>query len=226
MTIRYTLILLAACVTLTACQPTSQAPRTISVSSHAEIQVEPDQVQVHFSINREGENLTDLKQEIDTTTAAIIAFLREQQVADEDITSFRIAASPRYDYKDGERIARGFSATRQISVLLRNVAAYDVVINQALEAGVTHISNSEFLISDTQALYQQMLEQAVINARDKADKMARAATSKVVQVLQIQENSQAPVHYESSMRMQQAADVSLPGTSKIRAQVQVTYSLQ
>ncbi|WP_164876802.1 SIMPL domain-containing protein [Pseudidiomarina gelatinasegens] len=226
MTARKMSILLIGCLTLAACQPITQEPRTLTVSSHADIEVEPDQVNINLSINREGQDLTLLKQEIDTTTAAIITFLREQQIDDRDIRSYQINASPRYDYKDGERLQRGYTATRQVSVLLRQVSNYDTIINQALEVGATHILNSEFLVSETEALYQQVLEQAVVNARAKADKMARAANSAVVDVLQIQESSQTPVRYEATMRMQQAADVSLPGTNKIRAQVQVTYQLE
>jgi hypothetical protein len=228
MLFRQAIILSLLSAILVGCQPTTtDAPKTISVTGHAEAMVAPDQANLTISVNREGAELATIKQEIDHVTASIIAFLREQQIDDADITSYQISASPAYDYVDGKRIARGYTATRQIQIMLRDLKQYDSIVDQALEAGATHIMNVEFIISETDAIYQQLLAQAVEHAYQKAQKMAAAAGSNVGSVVSIQESSYAPaVRQQAMMRVQEAADVSLPGKNELRAQVSVSYRIE
>src|SRR5690554_4356674 len=221
-----TLFVLTISVVLSACQPAPQQSHQLSVSSHAEVNVQPDQVKIQLSVVREGAELNSLKQQVDDVTALILSAARQQQVADEDITSYRLQASPRYEYPDGERVQRGYSVTRKVSLLLREPSGYDALLNEILEAGATHILNTEYIVSETEELYQQMLELALQRAREKAERMAQAANTKITGIISIAESSQAPIRAEASMMMRQAADVSLPGTSGIRAQVQVTYQLR
>lgn len=228
MFIRQAIILSLLSTILVGCQPTqADGTRTISVTGHAETMVAPDQAKLTISVNRDGAELAVIKQEIDQVTASIIALLREHQIDDADITSYQVSANPAYDYEDGKRIARGYTATRQIQVMLRDLTHYDSVIDQALRAGATHIMNVEFIISETEAIYQQLLAQAVEHAYQKAQKMASAAGSNVSSVISIQESSYAPpVRQHAMMRVQESADVSLPGKNELRAQVSVSYRIE
>ncbi|PHR66053.1 SIMPL domain-containing protein [Pseudidiomarina marina] len=228
MLLRHAIILSLFSVILAGCQPpSSDMTRTVSVTGHAESLVAPDQAKLTISVNRDGAELADIKQQIDQVSASIIAFLREQQIDDADITSFKVSASPAYDYQDGKRVARGFTATRQIQITLRDLTQYDSIVDQALQAGATHIMNVEFIISETDKIYQQLLASAVEHARQKASNMTSAAGSTLGEVISIQESSHAPaVSQQAMMRMQEAADVSLPGKNELRAQVSVTYRIR
>lgn len=221
-----TLFMLSTSLVLAACQPAPQQINQMSVSSHAEVNVQPDQVKIQLNVIREGDELHLLKQQVDDVTAIILEAASQQQVANEDITSYQIQAAPRYDYPDGERVLRGYTVTRKVSLLLRDPASYDMLINEILEAGATHILNTEYIVSETEELYQQMLELALQRAREKAERMAQAANTRITGIINISESSQAPIRAETTMMMRQAADVSRPGTSGIRAQVQVTYRLE
>lgn len=227
MLFRHAIILSLLSAILSGCQPaTTDMTRTVSVTGHAESMVAPDQAKLTISVNRDGAELADIKQQIDRVTTSIIAFLREQQIDDTDITSYNVSASPAYDYQDGKRVARGYTATRQIQVTLRDLARYDSIVDHVLQAGATHIMNVEFIISETDKIYQQLLATAVEHAHQKASKMASAAGSTVGHVISIQESSHAPaVSQQAMMRMREGADVSLPGKNELRAQVSVTYSL-
>lgn len=229
MLFRHAIILILFSAILTGCQPaSSEMTRSISVTGHAESLVAPDQAKLTISVNRDGAELAEIKQQIDQVSASIIAFLRQQQIDDADITSYKVSASPAYDYEDGKRVSRGYTAMRQIQVTLRDLAQYDSIVDQALQAGAMYIMNVEFIISETDQIYQQLLATAVEHAHQKAIKMANATGSTVGQVISIQESSYAPaVSQQAMMRVhQEAADVSLPGKNEIRAQVSVTYRLR
>ena len=91
---------------------------------------------------------------------------------------------------------------------------------------MTEISQAQFLVSEPDLLYNDVLQQAVKNARAKAELLAAAAGVKIVAVAQIQEMSQAPKALAlASARFRQADQVSLPGTQTIRAQVSLTYTI-
>lgn len=224
---RFILLAGIACVTLIACQPTKQNEYHLSVQADAETYREPDQARLVLRIEQQGDDLPSLKQIVDRNTAKVLKTLHDNQVPERDISSFRINAVPIYDYQDGQRIQRGYSVARTIHITLSDLNRYDIILDYALQSGVSEIVQSDFVVSSPEQHYRAMLEQAVLNARSKAELIAKAAGATVIGVTAVQEMSQAPapIMYAESARFRQADNVSLPGTQAIRAQVQVTYAI-
>lgn len=223
---RFTLIAVMSFTMLAACQPATNTPNTITVQAEAETFREPDQAQLTLNVSQSGDDLVALKARVDQQTSEVIMFLRKQDIPEQAITSYRLSAAPVYDYQEGQRIQRGFNVSRAIQIQLTDLAIYDIILDHALASGVTEISQAQFLVSEPDLLYNDVLQQAVKNARAKAELLAAAAGVKIVAVSQVQEMSQAPkaLAFESA-RFRQADQVSLPGTQAIRAQVSLTYTI-
>lgn len=223
---RFMLVAFSAIVMLTACQPVTNTPRTLTVQADAESFHQPDQARITLSISQSGDDLVALKQRVDQQSAAVIAFLLEQNLPEQAITSYRLNAAPVYDYQDGRRIQRGYSVSRAIQIQLTDLAKYDIILDYSLASGVTEINQAEFLVSQPDSLYNETLQQAVHHARRKAELLAAAAGVNIVATVQLQEMSQAPKAFAlESAQFRQADQVSLPGTQAIRAQVSVTYEI-
>ena len=88
------------------------------------------------------------------------------------------------------------------------------------------------MIDDAKTLEQQARDQAIANARTRAEAMAKAAGATVGQVYSITENIGAtpPVPMPmAAMSREMAADSSVPveaGEQIISVQVQITFELQ
>lgn len=230
MSYRYAILLLLVSTTLIGCQPVvkSDQQHTIHVTGHAVTAVAPNQAHITFNIEQEEADLSELKQHIDQTTTAILSALRDHHVADDDITSYNIQAGPRYDYVDGTRVQRGFSASRSIKVYLADLSHYDGIINDAFKAGATHLNQVQFSVREAEDIYQQLLAQAVQHAQQKASKIAAASQRQLGPVVEVHEASYAPpTRQEVMLRMaSDSVNVSLPGKNDMQAQVSVTFAIE
>lgn len=223
---RFCFIALASLTILTACQPATNSAHTITVQADAQTYQEPDRARISLNMSQNGDDLPALKAQVDEQTAQVIEFLLNQDIPKQAITSYRVSAMPVYDYKDGQRIQRGFTVSRTIQVELSDLTKYDIILNQALTSGVTEINQANFVVSQPEVHYRAVLEQAVRNAHEKAELLAAAAGVKLDTVVQLQELSQAPKASSiEMMSFRQGDSASMAGLETIRAQVQITYSI-
>src|SRR5690554_4651548 len=132
---RFILLTSIACTTLIACQPMNQAEQHIRVQAEAETYNEPDRARLVFRIEQQGDDLPGLKQLVDSHTSQVLNALYDNQVPERDISSFRIQATPVYDYQDGQRVQRGFNVARTIHVTLTDLSRYDIILDYALQSG-------------------------------------------------------------------------------------------
>ncbi len=220
------LLILTTCFGLLACQPEAETPSTLHVSGSGSVTAIPDQVRLHMTVQYHGDNLTALKQQVDTTTMKVLEQLRSMEIDDDDIQSYRLFAYPQYDYNDGKRTQTGYEVRRDIQIVLRTPDFYDTLIEQALAAGVTGVSTPVYEVSRTNELYQEALALAVADAAKKAATLASSAQVTLQGVATIHEQSSAPrvaAHRDMAMAREQA--VSLPGTSTISANVSISYAI-
>ncbi|PLS79770.1 MAG: hypothetical protein CYG59_11480 [Chloroflexi bacterium] len=106
------------------------------------------------------------------------------------------------------------------------------LLDQIVAAGANNLSGITFMIDDAKALEQQARDQAIANARMRAEAMAKAAGATVGQVYSITENigSTPPMPVPMApVGRELAAGASVPveaGEQTITAQVQITFELQ
>ena len=83
-----------------------------------------------------------------------------------------VSVSPRYG--DAMTVL-GYTATNTVSATVDELAKAGDVIDAAVEAGANQVSGPSLSVSDQEELYQEALEAAVADARDRAETLAGAA---------------------------------------------------
>lgn len=222
-------IALAAFV-LMGCQPPTSSQslpeRTLSVSASASVEAVPDRVQLTLNVERTGMDIPALKTEVDTITANLIQQLKTQNVPETAIQSYALRVYPQHRYDDGEQKLIGYQVARRIVVDFATIDQHAEFLEFALNNGVQRVDEPVFSVSNTEALYQQALTEAITLARAKAERMASAAGVSLGKVYSLQESShQAPVVRYRVAQAEMADAVSLPGQQSIEAQVAVVYTL-
>ena len=172
----------------------------ISVSGAAEIRVVPDEVLLRFSVEDRDPKLADAVKACDTSTAAVLAFVKSAGIAGTDVQSDFISIEPVYEGPRGEEsmTPRFFQASRGFAVRLRDVAKFDALLEGILKSGADRIQDVEFRTTALRKHRDLARQQAVRAAREKAVALAGELGAKVGKPISIHETSGGGVRNASS----------------------------
>lgn len=171
----------------------------IEVTGQASIFVQPDNFSLNLSLVQTGRNLTKIRQLVDYKSNQIIKVAHSLNLDKDNINSASVvlrvieehnntrahvigvehSMQPNKAYVDIDSRATEknktqlFELSRNISVQFNNVEDYDKFLIKVINIGVEHISPLSINITNTATYYQQALEQAITNAKQKALQIAK-----------------------------------------------------
>lgn len=230
------------------------ATEGITVVGKGAVDKAPDQFNVNFVIEKRHSTLSKAKADVDNKKRLLISSLKALNVEEQAITDTQLQIMPVYPRRDNNgrvylksnvesgsevitsaSINNGdvsevyFDVKRTVNVNLNDISLYETLLDKAVKIGVTRISPVQSQIKDTEALYQQALELAVKNAKDKATQMAEQLGVSLGRVIKINEHGYripAKAMRGNEMMMSNAGDTSHVGLNSVNAEVTVTFSLQ
>ena len=218
-------------------------PATITVNGEGEIFARPDIATFSFSVITEGEDAGTAQERSAEGINEILAFLGEQGIEERDIKTQYYNLNPRYDYLQsicdtrgfcppGERVLRGYEVNQTVEVKVRTVENAGTLIAGVGERGATNVSGLQFTIDDDQALLAQAREQAITDAREKAEKLAQDLGVQLGRVVGFYENEGGYPYYSKSEAAYGGADMAqmapeMPtGENTFMSQVNITYEIK
>jgi hypothetical protein len=132
---------------------------------------------------------------------------------------------PDYQHDPERKLPQRYLVSRDITVSLNDLSLYSTVLQQAADLGVTQMNQAEFLVSESDELYQKALQQAFAHAKTKATLLAKANGLKLGSAQKINEQGYAPAPVMKMARaMADGAEVSF-GQTDIRAEVSVEFEM-
>ncbi|MEO8423226.1 MAG: SIMPL domain-containing protein [Actinomycetota bacterium] len=203
--------------------------RTVTVSGTATITAKPDEAVVSLGVQTQANTAQGALSENATKMTALIAKLMEMGVSKDDIATSYVSIYPTYG-NNGMDIT-GYQAVNQVDVTLRDISKVGEVIDEAVKAGANLSNGITFQLSDENQGVNQALDDAVANARSKAETLAGAGDAQLGQVVSIQEGSGGytpPIYYGREMMagaMDSASTPIQPPTLETQVSVTVTWSL-
>jgi uncharacterized protein YggE len=201
------------------------AGKTVTVSGSAVMQAKPDAVRLSMQIQQTSEKVSDAKQKVDDQVAALTKALRKLGVKEEQLNNAPLRIQPDYQHDPERKLPQRYLVSRDITVSLDDLSLYGTVLQQAADLGVTQMNQAEFLVSDSDELYQKALQQAFVHAKTKAALLAKANGLKLGSAQKINEQGFAPAPVMKMARaMADGAEVSF-GQTDIRAEVSVEFEM-
>ena len=221
----------AICLLLGACASPGtsavQQPGTITVTSHATVEVVPDTVSFSVAITAQSPDSKEAQDSIATPTKDVIAQLKKNGIAEENIQTIYTDVSPYW----GDEGQEGYEARTVINVT--NVAVEDVsaLMDACLEAGATEVNGPEYYSSDASDAYLQALEKAVEGTRPKAEAIAKASGATLGEIVSINEGYENTNYYAKAEEATADATVDggvplEPGQVSVEAEVSVTFAIK
>jgi uncharacterized protein YggE len=221
----------------------ASAPSSAPISEQAHIQVQgtgtisakPDLVNLQVGVQIQKDKLEDAQSEAATKMDAAMQQLKAAGIDDKDISTAQFNVQPVMDYQQNAppRVT-GFQVTNILNVKIRDTTKAGKLIDSLVASGANTVYGLSFGFSDPSALMRQAREQAMKDALDKADQLARLGNVTLGAPILIQDggsNTPVPVMQAADMAaggMAKAAPPTVvsPGQQEIRVDVSVMFAIK
>jgi len=200
------------------------AEKLVTVTGEASIAVAPDMATMRVGVSSQEKTAREASEANARQMTGVLAAIKGAGVAERDVQTSRLSLQPQYDPNKGTPRLTGFQASNQVTIRIRDVDSLPIVLDRAIAAGANEMSGIEFGVSEQSKLLDQARDDAIADARRKAELYAKAAGAKLGHVVSITEEGSAPP--PRPMQAMRAGAVPIaPGEQTLRATVTVSYEL-
>lgn len=212
----------------------TDATRTISVNGEGRVSLTPDVVMMSVGVDERNADLNTAQANAADKMDAIIAALRANGVAEEDIQTGNYSVYAERDYEREGQPVTGYVVSHTVTAKVRDIDNAGNVISAVIDAGANNIGGIWFALDDPTVAIQQARELAVADAEAKATDLARLANATLGPIQVISEGytpSSPPVPYDGAGAAYDEATRSSiaptinPGQTEVVLTVYVTYAM-
>jgi uncharacterized protein YggE len=219
-------VALALAVALLAPLQARAADKLITVTGDATVAVAPDTAVMRIGVTSQGKTARDASDTNSKQMTTVMAAIRDADIPDRDIQTSRLSLQPQYDpNKGGTARLLGFQVTNQLTIKLRDIDKLPAILDRAIAAGANEMSGIEFIVSEQSKLLDQARDDAIADARRKAELYAKAAGVKLGRVISINEEGSTPPPRPVMQAMRAGSVPVAPGEQNLRASVAVSYEI-
>ncbi|MDO4922109.1 MAG: SIMPL domain-containing protein [Phascolarctobacterium sp.] len=170
---RLCMALLVMCLTMLGSAAVFAAENIdrVTVNASATMEVAPDTAYLYFAVEGRGDKAADAVAEAANKMEAVRRSLLGLNIVGDSVSTTSYSLNRSYDNKGR---ADGYVARNAVRVKVTDVAKVGGVIDKISGAGVDNISNINFTVSESKGYRNQLLAQAVENARQQAAVLANA----------------------------------------------------
>lgn len=221
----------------------NQPANVISVSGSGEVLAVSDIASLYVNLTKDGKTAKEAQDLLNVSITKTLAYLKGEKIEDKDIKSEYGGLTPKYSYsqivcirypcpqQDPKII--GYTATQSITIKVRDVDNASVVRTGLAGLGITDISGPTFSIDDEEIFKDQARSKAIIEAKGKAEILAKELGVRLGKVVNFSENNGGyyPMYDTKMMGAGAVSESSvaptLPkGENKITSNVTITYEIR
>jgi uncharacterized protein YggE len=211
-------------------QTPTEPPAIISVTGEAHISVPPDLVQINAGVTSEAKTAREASDANNAAMGKVLQALKGAGIDEKDYQTSRLSLQPQYSVaKQGSPAAVvGYRASNRVNIRLRDVTKLAGVIDTLVGAGANEVGGINFMVSQASKLLDDAREQAIADARRKAEIYAKAAGVTLGPPLSISEEGAAPPIVRARMAAPMAA-APVPiaqGEETLSVTVGVTWAIK
>ncbi len=222
-----------------ACQPagttyvtSGNAPMAqIQVSATGKTNMAPDMATVTAGVVTQGKTAREAMFGNATKMTRVFEELEAAQIEKKHITTSQLSLQPKYNYQNRQSPKiTGYEARNTVSAKTYDLDNVGAMLDALVKAGVNNINGVQFSIKDPKAAKDKAREDAIREARAKAQAMAEAAGVKLGKLMSLSESGgnfrPQPVAYAArSMEMSQASTPIAAGEQTLSVTVNMTYGI-
>lgn len=204
----------------------------IWVTGEGEIAVTPDIATLWLGIEAQAETVAEAQSQATEAMNSVMTALTDNGVDEDDIQTqyFSIDQVTRWDDLKDEVVVVGYRVTNMVTAKIREMDEVGSIIDAVAAAGgdYTRINNIGFSVDDPTPYYEEAREEAMADARAKAEQLAGLAGVSLGKPTYISEGSMyTPSIYRDAWAEEAAAPSTpiSPGEIELSLTVQVAYAI-
>ena len=211
--------------------PTNSSVQGITVNGTGKVTIKPDLATITIGVQAQAPTAAEAQAQASAAMAKVVEAIKGNGIAEADIATQWVSLEPQYNYKNNSSeppIVTGYVSNQTVSVKVRDLTRIGPVIDSSVAAGANQVSGISFSVADPAAAASQARAAAIADAKTRASELANAAGVTLGAATMITEVS-APGPIPFDYRMAPAADEggtpTLPGTTVVQVDVEVTYAI-
>src|SRR5436309_11778125 len=172
-------------------------PAMISVTGEATVSVPPDLAQIDAGVTTEAKTAREASDANNAAMGKVLLALKGAGIEEKDFQTSRLSLQPQYaPNRSGPNAVVGYRAANRVTVKLRDVTKVAATIDLLVAAGANELGGISFMVSSASKLLDDAREQAIADARRKAEIYAKAAGVTLGAPVSISEdNTPGPVSF-------------------------------
>ena len=193
----------------------------------------PDIATLRLGIEAEDESVAEARAQAAEAMDEVMTALTSNGVAKKDIQTqhFSIRQITKWDRDKEEEVVTGYRVTNMVTAKIRDIDNTDTIIDAVVVAGgdLTRVDSINFSVEDPTDYYEEAREEAMADAKSKANQLANLAGVTLGKPTYISESFYAPpVVSRAVYEMEEAVAAETPispGEMEISLTVQVAYAI-
>lgn len=220
-------------VPISVTQTLTEKQGTFNASGDAKIGAVPDQAELRLGIDVKKTTVVAAQEEVNQVINSIVNALEKMRVETKDIQTQNYQVNPEYDYRSSDRRITGYRVSTQLAIKTTNFEQLNQIIDTATRLGTNQVGGINFSLSETkqEELRKQAREEAIAEAKDNANELARISGVKLGKVINVTESEGGTTPYPFYARTEMAvADTGPeeptqiePGTETYTYSVTLSY---
>lgn len=219
---------------------------SISVNGKGEAISIPDIATFSFSVTENAKTVKEAQTKATEKINSALAAIKAGGVDEKDIKTLYYSINPNYEYTQGictqygcppgKQVLNGYNVSQTIQVKVRDLSKAGELFDTLGSAGVQNVDSLAFSIDDIDSVKAMARAAAIVNAKEKAEKIADELGVKLVRVMSFYDSSddQYYPYYGREMGMGGDAMLSVKaptpeipqGEQKVIASVSITYEIR
>ena len=206
----------------------SMPPAVISTTGEATVSVAPDLAQIDGGLTSEAKTAREASDANNAAMGKVLLALKSAGIEEKDFQTSRLSLQPQSaPNRPGPSTIVGYRASNRVTVRLREVAKLANVIDTMVGAGANDIGGINFMVSQASKLLDEAREQAIADARRKAEIYAKAAGVTLGAPLSIsEEGAPGPMPYRKMVAGMAASAPVAQGEETLRIAVSVSWAIK
>lgn len=222
-----------------------QPANTITVSGQGKIFAVPDTATFTYSVDETAADVASAQAKATTASNAVMEYLKAQGVKDTDIQTTDYSVSPQYQYnaqicsQNGycppqKQTISGYEVSQTETVKVTDISKAGTLLSGVGSHGVSNVSELTFTVANQDALDAKARDEAIADAKSKAQALASSLGVSIVRITGFNENSGGtpqPMYMKANAVMALSSDAGVApqiavGQNTTTSDVTVTYEIR
>lgn len=150
----------------------------------------PNQATISFGVTKQAATVANAQDATNTAINSILSALKSEGIDSKDIKTTEYNVSPQYNYQAVPQTITGYQVSQTVELQVHQLDTVNTILDTITSSGANIVNQVTFGFDDAtkQKLQDQAREQAVTEAKSKAQSLANIAGFHLGRIVDVQEN--------------------------------------